>query len=147
MRRPASTQLDQSNNHWIATQCCLFSRRLPARPGSHFPTQLLPFVKKLCTSYRPIFTKIQKYCFNTSNGAETITVAILFRRLKILFFYPSRIGNTPNSHKLEAHSKSQYSVYNTGTRGTANAQGFLNWWAKCRCMRVPSQVGCGKVAL
>ena len=24
---------------------------------------------------------------------------------------------------------------------------FFNWWAKCRCMRVPSQVCCGKVAL
>ena len=26
----------------------------------------------VCTSHRPIFTKIPKYCFNTSNGTETI---------------------------------------------------------------------------
>ena len=30
----------------------------------------------------------KKYCFETSNDTETITVPMLFRRLKILFVYP-----------------------------------------------------------
>ena len=63
-----------------------------------------------------------------------------------MFFHPSGIGNTPNSHKLEAHSKLKYSVYIRGPRCTANAQRFFYWWAKCRCMHVPSKVCCGKVA-
>ena len=84
-------------------------------------------------SYRPIFTKIPKYYLNTSNGTETITVSILFRRLKNTVFLPS-----PDW---------QYSVYNRGPRGTANAQRFFYWRPKCRCMSVPSQVCCGKVAL
>ena len=80
----------------------------------------------MCTCYRPILTKIPKYCFNTSNGTETITVSILFRRLKNIVFSPPGIGNEySNSHMLEAHSKSQYSVYNRGPRGTANAQRFF----------------------
>ena len=48
--------------------------------------ELVEKLKKLCTSYRPIFSKISKYCFNTSNGTETITVSILFRRLKNTVF-------------------------------------------------------------
>ena len=104
-------------------------------------------IEKLCTSNRPIFTKIPKYCFNTSSDTETIAVSILFRRLKKnLFFEPSRDWQYSNSHKLEAHSKSQHPVYNRGPRGTANAQRFC---AKCRCLRVPSQVGklpCGAPA-
>ena len=39
-------------------------------------------LKKLCTSYRPIFTKIPQYWLNTFNGTETITVSMLFRQLK-----------------------------------------------------------------
>ena len=103
-------------------------------------------VKKLYTSSTgPFLKKIPKYCFNTPNGTAAITLSILFRRLKDTVF-PSRIGNS-NSHKLEAHSKSQYSVHNEGPRGEANAQRFFNWWAKCRCFRVPSKVCCGEVAL
>ena len=64
---------------------------------------LLPFstsgsrcMLKLYTSYRPTFTKIPRYCFNTSNGTETIAVSTLFRRLKKnCFFDPPWIGNTP----------------------------------------------------
>ena len=48
--------------------------------------ELVENLKKLCTSYRPIFSKISKYCFNSSNGTETITVSILFRRLKNTVF-------------------------------------------------------------
>ena len=110
--------------------------------------EMIATIKKLCTSYKPIFTKIPKYCFNTSNGTETITVSILFRRLqKTVFFYPPGIGKTPNSHKLEAHSKIAIPVDNRGPRGTANAQLFFYLWAKCRCTRALSQLCCEKVAL
>ena len=34
-----------------------------------------------------MFTKIPKYCFDTSNGTETITESILFRRLKNYCFF------------------------------------------------------------
>ena len=74
---------------------------------------------------QPHFSEIPKYCFNTSNGTESITDSILFRRLKIFVFIPSQDWQYFNSHKLEAHSKSQYSVCNIGSRGTANAQRFL----------------------
>ena len=47
---------------------------------------LASMVKKLRTSCRPTFTKLPKYCFNTSNGTETTTVPILFRRLKNTVF-------------------------------------------------------------
>ena len=63
-----------------------------------------------------------KYCFSTSNNTETAIVSLLFRRLK--FFCVSGIGNTPIL-KLEAHSKSQHSVYNRGPRGTPDAQRFF----------------------
>ena len=43
-------------------------------------------VMTLRTSYRPLFTKISKYCFNTSYCTEIISVSTLFRRLKVLFF-------------------------------------------------------------
>ena len=75
------------------------------------------------------------------------SVSILFHRPKILFFTLPRGWQHPNSHKLEAQSKSQYTVHNRGPRGTANAQRSFYWWAKYRCTRVPSQVCCGKVAL
>ena len=89
---------------------------------------------------------------NTVSIHRTVLKPLLFQHClvdcKILIFYPLRIGNTPNSHKLEAHSKSQYTVYNRGPRGTANAQRFffLNWWAKCRCLGVPSKFCCGRVS-
>ena len=60
--------------------------------------------------------------FNTFNATETITVSILFRRLNNTVFLPSREWQYPNSHKLEARSKSQCTVYNRGPRGEANAQ-------------------------
>ena len=50
-----------------------------ARPLPSVGSLLSPWsVKKLCTSYNPIFKKIPKYCFNTSNGTETITVYCFF---------------------------------------------------------------------
>ena len=45
---------------------------------------------------------IPKYCFNTSNGAELITVSILICRLKILFFIPSQEWQFSNSQALSA---------------------------------------------
>ena len=79
-------------------------------------------LKTLQTSYRPtIFTKISKYCFNSSNGTEIIAVSTLFRRL-FTVFSPSRDWQYSNSQK---HSKSRYSVFNRGPRGKANAQRYL----------------------
>ena len=52
------------------------------------PCGKMPRLKSLRTSCRPMFTNIQKYCFNTSNGTEIITVSTLFRPLKILFLKP-----------------------------------------------------------
>ena len=45
------------------------------------------WIKTLQSSCKPLFTKIPKYSFNTSNGTETITVSTLFRRLKNTFFF------------------------------------------------------------
>ena len=42
--------------------------------------------------------------------------------------------------------KSQYTVCNRGPRGKPHAQ-RSSWWAKCHCIRLPSKVCCGKVAL
>ena len=41
-------------------------------------------------------------------------------------FLPSRDWQYSNSHKLEAHSHSQYTVYDRGPRGKANAQRFFS---------------------
>ena len=39
-----------------------------------------------------------------------------FANWKILFFYPPRIGDAPNSHKLEAHSKNRNTPFTTEAR-------------------------------
>ena len=70
------------------------------------------------------FYEIPKYCFNTPNGTETMTVSMLPTEKKNCFL-ASQDWQYFNSHKLEAHSKSQYTVYNRGPRGTANAQAFF----------------------
>ena len=75
----------------------------------YFPT--FPASRNYARATCPFFTKIPKYFFNTSNGTQTITVSILFRRLKNTVFDPPGTGNTPNSHKLEAHSKSPFSSF------------------------------------
>ena len=64
----------------------------------------------------------------------------LFRRLKNTVLYPPGIGNSPTLTSSKRTQKSQYSVYNRGPRGKANAQRFFYWWTKCRCIRVPSKV-------
>ena len=104
---------------------------------------------KLYTSYRPTFTKIPRYCFNTSNGTETIAVSTLFRRLKknCFFFDPPWIGNTPTltSSKRTQNRNTSFTIEARVVRQTHSV--FFFWWATGRCMRVPSQVCCGKVAL
>ena len=64
------------------------SRSKPPRPSSGVEVELIASphcasrslsevtkIKTLCSSYRPIFTKIPKYCVKTSNGTEIITVS------------------------------------------------------------------------
>ena len=104
--------------------------------------QLLPVLGRLRFCRRPtgpFFYENPKALFQYIQCTEIITVSILFRRLKNTSFLPFWDSQYSNSHKLEAHSQSQYTVYNRCPRGKANTQRFLYWWAKCRCIRVPSQ--------
>ena len=95
-----------------------------------------------------------KCCFNTSKPTEIITVSTLFRRLKILFFpflllTSPGIGNTPTltSSKRTQNRNTPFTTEARVVRQTDSVFFFFYWWPKCRCMRVPSQVCCGKVAL
>ena len=67
----------------------------------------------------PFLRKSQNTVSIHPNGIEIITVSILFRRLKILFFEPSR------DCRLEGHSQSQYSVGNRSSRGKEGARRFF----------------------
>ena len=71
------------------------------------------------------FHENPKIRFNTSNGTEIIAVSILFRRLKNTVCVASRDWQYSSFLKLEADSKSQYSVHTRGLRGMANAQRFF----------------------
>ena len=53
-------------------------------------------------------------------GTDIITVAVLLRPLEMLFCLTSPDWQYSNSHKLEAHSRSQFSVCNRDPRGKAN---------------------------
>ena len=81
-----------------------------------------------------------------------MTVSIMFRLINIVFLNlspssPPGIGNTP-THKLEAHSKiAKLRLQQRPAWYDKRTAFFFYWWATCRCMRVPSQVCCGKVAL
>ena len=95
------------------------------------------------------FSKIPKYCFNTSNGTEAITVSILFRRLKNTVFLPPGIGNT-STLKSSKRTQNRNTPFTTEARvGKANAQRFffLLVGPSAVVLRVPSQVLCRKVAL
>ena len=72
------------------------------------------WVSEIVHQLQAHFYEIPKYCFNTPNGTETMTVSMLPTE-KILFFYPPRIGNTST---LTSSKRTQ-------NRNTANAQRFF----------------------
>ena len=99
-------------------------------------------VKKLCTCYKPIFTKISKYSFNTSNGTGTITVPPTENAV----FLPSRDWQYSNSHKLEPHSKSQYTDFTTEARVVQTHSVFFTVVCVCRRKCVVGKLPCNAVA-
>ena len=111
-------------------------------------------IKKLCISYRPIFTKVPKYCFNTSNGAETITVSFLFRRRKnSVFFNPPGIGKTPTltSSKRTQHLNTPFATEARVEQQTHSGFFFTGGPSAvvcvCRCKCVVGKLPCNALAI
>ena len=76
-----------------------------------------------------------QHCFNTVSPTETY------------YFLLSRDWQYSNSYKLEAVLKIAIHRLQRRPAWYGKRTAVFYWWAKCRCMRVPSQVCCGKVAL
>ena len=104
------------------------------------------WVSKIVHQLQAHFYEIPKYCFNTPNGTETMTVSMLPTEKKTVF-YPPRIGNTSTltSSKRTQNRNTPFTTEARVVRQTHSV--FFYWWTKCRCVRVPSHVCCGKVAL
>ena len=111
--------------------------------SKHSRVALVRTESRLCS--RPtgsVFAKSPKYCFNTSNGTETITVSILFRRLKRQCFFslPPLLPLSPGLAILQL-SQSLKSTQNRNTQFTTEARvvrqtrsGFF-CWAVFACRR------------
>ena len=86
---------------------------------------------------------------NTVSIHPMVLEPLLFRRLKMLFFLPSRDWQYSNSQKLEPHSKSQYTVFTIEARVVQQTHSvFFCFTVVCVCHRkcVVGKLPCNAVA-